>query len=307
MQTHPAGVFFVCCFLQVVTPLPGEQPGRVNAVIQSWEQGHAAIGHGVVDFSFDEAVRWSRTDLDFLFCDMEHRPLDLNQMRLFLQALMDRGQILQRGDRLIRPTPLLRIPSYGREMNQWLIKQALDLGFPGIIFPAVSSAKQAEQIVAGSRYPQPKDAAIPYPVGRRGVSPDMAMRFWGLPFLDYVARADLYPLNPKGETLTIMQIEEREGFENLDAILKVKGLGMVMIGPADLSFALGHPGHPEHPEVEAAIQQILAKAKAAGVPCGIVNPVPKVIERVQQGFQWISTGDIDTQTLQRARSIRVRP
>jgi 4-hydroxy-2-oxoheptanedioate aldolase len=284
----------------------GAHPDRINAVIQAWEQGRPAIGRGVVDFSFDEAVRWSATNFDFLFCDMEHRPLDLNQMRVFLQALLDRSQILQRGDHLIRPTPILRIPAYGREMNHWLIKQALDLGVPGVIFPSVSTAEQAEHIVAGSRYPQPIGAPIPYPVGMRGVSPDMAVRYWGLSFMDYIGRADLYPLNPKGETLIILQIEEREGFKNLDDILKVKGVGMVMIGPADLSFALGHPGHPEDPEVEAAIQLILAKSKAAGVKCGIVNPPPKVVERAEQGFAWISTGNIDDATLQRARGVHLQ-
>jgi 4-hydroxy-2-oxoheptanedioate aldolase len=283
-----------------------EPSARINAVIQAWEQGKPAIGRGVVDFSFDEAVRWSRTDFDFLFCDMEHRPLDLNQMRVFLQAMLDRGKILERGDRLICPTPLLRIPTYGRELNHWLIKQALDLGFPGVIFPSVSTAKQAEHIVAGSRYPQAKGAPIPYPAGMRGVSPDMAMRLWGLPFREYVGRSDLYPLNPRGETLVIVQIEDLEGFQNLEEILKVKGIGMIMIGPADLSFALGHPGNPEHPDVEAAIQQILAKSKAAGVRVGIVNPPGRVVERVEQGFHWISTGEIDARTLERARSVKAK-
>jgi len=294
-------------FLACMMAAEPEPKGRINAVIQAWEQGRAAIGRGVVDFSFDQAVRWSQTDIDFLFCDMEHRPLDLNQMRLFLQALLDRSQILQRGDRLIRPTPLLRIPAYGREANHWMIKQALDLGVPGVIFPTVSTAAEAAHIVAGARYPQPKDALIPNPAGLRGVSPDMAMRYWGLSLLDYASRADLYPLNPKGETLVIVQIEEREGLRNLDDILKVKGLGMVMIGPADLSFSLGHPGNPEHPEVESAIQQILAKAKAAGVPCGIVTPASKVVERARQGFHWISTGELDAETMRQVRSIRLKP
>src|SRR5262249_51096202 len=154
---------------------------------------------------------------------------------------------------------------------------------------------------------QPKGARIPDPPGLRGVSPDMAMRYWGLSLLDYASRADLYPLNPKGETLLIIQIEERQGLRNLDEILKVKGLGMVMIGPADLSFSLGHPGHPEHPEVEAAVQEILAKAKGAGVPCGIVNPPGKVLERVRQGFHWISTGALDAETLKQARDIKLNP
>ena len=283
-----------------------ESNGRINAVIQAWEQGRAAVGRGVVDFSFDEAVRFSAADLDFLFCDMEHRPLDFNQMRVFLQALLDRRQILERGTRLIRPTPLLRIPAYGRERNQWMIKQALDLGVPGIICPTVSTAAEVENIVAAARYPQPQGAHIPEPEGLRGVSPDMAMRYWGLSLLDYAARADLYPLNPRGETLIIVQIEDKRAIHNLDEILKVKGLGMVMIGPADLSFSLGHPGHPEDPEVESAVQQVLAKAKRAGVPCGIVNPPSMALERARQGFQWISTGELDAATLRQVHSVRIR-
>jgi 4-hydroxy-2-oxoheptanedioate aldolase len=279
-----------------------ETSSRINAVIKAWEEGKPAIGRGVVDFSFDEAVRWSGTDYDFLFCDMEHRPLNLGEYRVFLQAMMDRNQILERGNRLLRPAPLLRIPAYGRELNHWMIKQALDLGLPGVIFPAVSTAKQAAYAIAGCRYPQPKDALIPFPEGMRGASPDMAVRFWGLSFPEYIEKADLYPLNPKGELLAIIQIEDKEGFKNLDEILQVKGIGMIMIGPLDLSFAVGHPGNPEHPEVEAAIQQILAKSKKAGVACGIVSPATKLVERIQQGFSWISTGDVDRDTLRRARA-----
>lgn len=306
MKTLRRGVMLLFA-ARVAAMLAADTPSaRINSVIDAWEQGKPAIGRGVINFSFDEAVRWSQTDLDFLFCDMEHRPLDLNEMRVFLQALIDRSQILKRGDLLLRPTPLLRIPAYGREMNHWMIKQALDLGVPGVIFPSVSTAKQAEYIVAGCRYPQAKGMAIPAPVGMRGVSPDMAMRLWGLSMLDYAARADLYPLNPKGETLVILQIEEREGVQNLDEILKVKGIGMIMIGPLDLSFALGHPGDPDDPEVEAVIQQILSKTKAAGVRCGIVNPVRKVVERVKQGFDWVSTGNIDDETLKQARSIKLK-
>jgi len=59
-------------------------------------------------------------------------------------------------------------------------------------------------------------------------------------------------------------------------------------------------------KVEAAIQQIFAKSKAAGVRVGIVNPVTRIVELVQQGFDWISTGEIDAATLQRARSAKPR-
>lgn len=296
------------CILVLMTPgtVLAETSSRINAVIKVWEEGKPAIGRGVVDFSFDEAVRWTNADYDFLFCDLEHRPFNLSEYRVFLQAMIDRKQIIERGNRLVRPTPLLRIPAYGRELNHWMIKQGLDLGVPGIIFPSISSAQQAAHAIAGCRYPQPRNALIPFPEGMRGASPDMAMRLWGLTLSEYIEIADLYPLNPRGELLAIVQIEDKEGIRNLNDILKVKGIGMILIGPLDLSFAVGHPGNPEHPEVEAVIQQILRKSKNAGVACGIVSPAAKLVERIRQGFSWVSTGEVDAETLRRARAAGAR-
>ncbi len=90
------------------TRADAQSSSRINRVIQLWQEGKPAIGHGVKDFSFDQAVRWSRSDYDFLFCDMEHRPLNLTEMRVFLQALLDRKQ---RGNNQMRPTPFLRVPT----------------------------------------------------------------------------------------------------------------------------------------------------------------------------------------------------
>jgi 4-hydroxy-2-oxoheptanedioate aldolase len=67
-----------------------------------------------------------------------------------------------------------------------------------------------------------------------------------------------------------VQIETREGLEHLDAIAAVDGVDGVFIGPADLSAALGHRGNPNHPDVQAAIENGIARIRAAGKAAGIL-------------------------------------
>ncbi|MBM3725984.1 MAG: aldolase [Acidobacteria bacterium] len=287
----------------LLLPLPAAWgQAKVNRVINLWKEGIPAIGHGVVDFSFDQATQWSRSEYDFLFVDHEHRPLNFGELRFFLQALLDRGQILTQGDRLMKPVPFLRIPGEGRESNTWMIKQALDIGAPAVIVPRVSTAAQALNAVRGARYPQTPSSRHPKPDGFRGASPDIAVRYWGVTMPEYFRMADTWPLNPEGEVILTIQIEDREGMANLDEILKVPGIGMVLIGPLDLSFALGHPGDRDHPEVEAGIQQIFRKVKAAGISCGIVTAANRALERARQGFKWISVGgELDPAVIRQAR------
>ncbi|WP_413770314.1 aldolase/citrate lyase family protein, partial [Vibrio vulnificus] len=62
----------------------------------------------------------------------------------------------------------------------------------------------------------------------------------------------------------LVQIENREGLVNLDAIAAVEGVDGVFIGPADLSASMGHRGNPGHPEVQAAIEDAIVRIQKAG-------------------------------------------
>ena len=60
-------------------------------------------------------------------------------------------QIVQRGTIAPRVTPMVRIPANGGENNQWLAKQALDLGAYGIDqFSAIINPPQAAIVAIGS-------------------------------------------------------------------------------------------------------------------------------------------------------------
>ena len=94
---------------------------------------------------------------------------------------------------------MVRIPANGIEMAQWQAKQALDMGCYGIVLPHISTVEEAYNAVAACRYPRLKDKPIYEPAGIRGDGPTAACRYWGITQQEYYQRADVWPLNPKGE------------------------------------------------------------------------------------------------------------
>ena len=51
----------------------------------------------------------------------------------------------------------------------------------------------------------------------------------------YYDRADVWPLNPRGEIFVILMMEDTSGIEALPDILKkVPGIGAILIGEGDL-------------------------------------------------------------------------
>jgi len=261
---------------------------RLNRMIELWEQGKPAIGAFARFRDGDAAIYYSQSQLDFVIFDMEHGAADFTQYKTFLQFMVDKAQLLKKGNLQPNVTPLARIPSNGSEKNQWVVKQALDAGAFGLMSPHIRNVEEARALVANSRYPQKVGAADNDPPGERGAAPAYAARYWGIPVQDYFDRADAWPLDPRGELAFIAMIESREGVDNIRSILtETKGIAAVFIGPHDLSTSLGYPGQPDHPETEKAIQRVLAVAQELKVPCGILVTKSNMEKRLKEGFKYI--------------------
>src|SRR5690606_2743878 len=116
-----------------------------------------------------------------------------------------------------------------------------------------------------------------------------AARYWGLTQQEYYARADVWPLDPKGEILVGIMCEDVTGLKNLDRILReVKGIGVVIIGEGDLSQNLGFARQYKHPSVVAAMTEIVDICRANGVGCGHPHvEMDNVDEVVKQGYRWL--------------------
>ena len=143
--------------------------------------------------------------------------------------------------------------------------------------------------VRGMRYPQRRGAKYFEPLGLRGFAPMNGPWFWGLNTEDYVRHADLWPLNPQGDLISIIMIETTEGLKNVDEIASVPGVGVLWPGAgADLSYSMGVPQNS--PEVEEAFQKILKACLAHNVACGI-NPQPQDIpRRIKEGWKYLEIG-----------------
>jgi 2-dehydro-3-deoxyglucarate aldolase/4-hydroxy-2-oxoheptanedioate aldolase len=70
-------------------------------------------------------------------------------------------------------------------------------------------------------------------------------------------------------TLAVVQFETLTAIDRADEFLSLKGVDVAMVGPADLSIALGIPGQFENPLLVSTIESLIAKCNRHGVVPGI--------------------------------------
>ena len=196
---------------------------------------------------------------DWVVLDGEHSP---NNVRTFITQLMALKD---------SPTAPVVRPTCNNAVE---IKLLLDSGFYNFLIPFVESADEARSAVSATRYP---------PQGIRGVSVSQrSNRFGTVP--DYFK-------NVNQHICVMVQIESRAGVAAVKDIAAVDGVDCIFVGPSDLAAALGHLGNASHPEVQAAIAQIFADAKAAGKPTGILAPVEADARRyLAMGATFVGVG-----------------
>ena len=198
--------------------------------------GWTSFGHP----SLTEII--AASGVDCIGIDLEHSTISQEQNQRIIAAAQGMGVLA-----------IPRIASHNREM----VKRVLDSGADGIIVPLISNKAQAEEVLSWGLYP---------PAGIRNFG---VARAQGYGF-DY----GTYTKNWNKSFIYIVQIETREGVENIDDILSVDGIDGVMVGPYDLSGSYGVPGQLDHALVRKACTTIITACKKAGKSCGtqIVDP-----------------------------------
>jgi 4-hydroxy-2-oxoheptanedioate aldolase len=261
---------------------------RLNSIIRLLEQRQIPI----TVFSppaIESAIELATARYDGVVFEAEHNPYDIRGLRDCLQYMLNRRQLFERQSLSPAVTPIVRIPANGGEMNQWMAKQALDIGAYGVVWPRVSTVEQAYNAVASCRYPRPKTADAYEPAGLRGDQPVHAARYWGITPEEYYAKADVWPLAPHGEILVIVMCEDVTAVDNLPRILtEVKGIGVVLIGEGDLSQNLGYPRQYDHPAVVEAMTAIRRICAEHGVVCGHPHVDARNAQRViDEGYRFL--------------------
>lgn len=176
--------------------------------------------------------------MDWMLIDMEHSPNSLESTLAQLQAVA-----------AYDTTPVVRVP-FGETV---MIKQVLDLGAQNLLVPMISSAAEAEEIVAAVRYP---------PRGRRGVGSALARSARWNRVEDYLQNADAH-------VSLFVQVETAAAVEAAGEIAAVDGVDGVFVGPSDLAASMGLLGQQSHPDVTAAVIRTFEAVRAAGKPVGV--------------------------------------
>ena len=133
---------------------PWQKYGSIE-FIELLERGQTVFSCGTIpNGNYDEIMALSRSAYDMIILETEHLGFDFPTLRHSLQYLVNRKRIAEKGTLQPDVVPLVRVPPYTRERNEWIIKQTLDAGPYGLVLPHLDSVEGAEAAVRAARYPQ---------------------------------------------------------------------------------------------------------------------------------------------------------
>lgn len=205
----------------------------------------------------------SNLGYDWLWIDLEHSPLSLEQVQAILSA--------KHSD----CAGLVRVPT---NADEW-IKRVLDIGADGIIVPHVSNKADALRAVKSAKYP---------PFGERSFGAGRAHTY-GLDATHHKNANEL--------TCVVVQIEDQEAVKNIEEIISEDGIDGIIIGPYDLSGSFGKLGKVGDPEVQNAIKNVLAACQKHKVAAGIFALLPEQAKGyIDAGFTLVAAG-VDLHTM----------
>jgi len=242
---------------------------RINKAIELLAQGQPIYytgSHEGTEGSFEQGVKDAQTWADYISYDMEHAPFDVKGLAEYMRGLA-KGGPTRSGHRT--PAVIVNVPVNGTDeatvrANAWMFHQVLATGVHGILLCHADSPGAVKAFVEAVRFPTHKqgvDQGISE--GRRGVHGNTtAARIWGISADQYIDKADVWPLNPDGELLLGLKLEDKYALANAEDNLKVPGIGFAEWGPGDMSLSLGVRSAGSGP-MPAVLQQARARVLAA--------------------------------------------
>jgi 4-hydroxy-2-oxoheptanedioate aldolase len=183
----------------------------------------------------------ARTYMDAINVEYEHGAIDFMQLREFMRGLVDGGPTASghRTPAVFVETCIIGLDEAYARANTWVIEQLLDCGVHGIHVCHARDAK-AIQVLSqmGCRYPFEDRPGVPVlPMrGLRGSSAGYAAQVWGMNTNKYCHVADLWPLNPQGELILGVKIEDTFADQQVEKTLALPGIAFAEGGQGDHSY-----------------------------------------------------------------------
>lgn len=242
-----------------------------NRILEKFKQHQPSVGTFTHLKSMVAVEALGVTGLDYVVIDMEHSPIAIDEAARYVTAADAAGL-----------TPFLRV----NEATRSAVLRALDIGAMGIVVPCIETVEQLRELVGHAKF---------HPAGNRGYCVTRDGRWGFAP--SYQDGMMGYMDIQNADTLFIPQCETSGCLENIEEIAAIDGVDGIMIGPYDLSIAMGIPGQFDSPRFEDAVARILKACKDAGKLSVIfTGAAADAKARLAQGFDSALVG-LDALTL----------
>ncbi len=291
---------------------------RVNRAIELLAEDQTIYytgAHAGHVLTYDQGKVDAKTEADYINVGMEHGAFNLGGLDAYMNGLVDGGPT-NSGHRT--PAVIVEAPVEGAteeivRFNAWQFRQILARGVHGILLCQAESADAVRAFVESCRYPINKQG-VGYGLGTgtRGVgSEPVAGKVWGVNRNEYVQHADPWPLNPDGELLLGVKIENVRGVSNVEQTLQVPGIGFAEMGPGDLGMSLGYLNTPRDPypsEMLEARERVKASCEENGIAFLEGGATEETIgEMIDDGVRIMGGRNSETMKAGRAHSKRTMP
>src|SRR5215467_8290696 len=219
------------------------KPKRINRAIELLAESQPIYytgSHSGTLGTFEQGKKDAQTWADYISYDMEAAPYDIAGLSAYMQGLAAGGPT-RTGHRT--PAVIVNVPVRGTDeatvrANSWMFEQVLATGVHGILLCHATTAGAVRAMVEAVRYPNREQGVGQQGLqeGRRGAhGAPMAAKIWGVSNEEYMRKADVWPLNPNGEIMLGVKIEDKFAFANVDEIVRVPGIGFGEGGPGDMA------------------------------------------------------------------------
>jgi 4-hydroxy-2-oxoheptanedioate aldolase len=198
---------------------------------------------------------------DWVWVDMEHKPFDHDDVYNLITGARAAG---------IECIVRVRRESYASYFR------AFEDGAAGIMVPHCKSAAEAREVVHHGKYP---------PIGMRGIDGAGVDADFGMaPQAAHIAGAN-------NESFIMLQIEDKEALDDIEAIASTKGVGALFVGPGDLRKSLGLLNDPQSDKYWEAVKTVALAAKKNGIWWGTSSGATDEVNRyAEMGAQIFAVG-----------------
>ena len=224
---------------------------RTNKMIHVLEQDEIVIFTTAEELDYQSGVEMSKTWADAILVDFEHDPFDTIGLKSFMKGISD-GFITNNLD--FMPSVITTLPSNCMTpeevlYNSWQVRHVLGVGVHGVLHTHARTPEAVKTFISTTRYPF-NNLGLNQGLneGLRGSGgQDFASKIWQMNTDEYLSKADPWPLNPDGELILGLKIEDKFCLEMAPEITKIPGIAFAEWGPGDMGMSFGFPDAHDPP------------------------------------------------------------